>query len=207
MNVQKLKEAQIAFLAMYPQGFNSPEMIEIGKKHKMDKLTLFAHESFSPGALSNAQETTENMIKLVSRSSMVSMFEKPKFRDAVRAMTPGEKGDLADSLNDLLHGDEAKGFHQMLDILTKYRLAKWTLITVFRCYYYPDTDLLFKPTTVKNVVKHFELEGLVYKPRPSYDFFVEYRNAIAQMKAHVDSSLSPSNAAFSGFLMMAMDMV
>ncbi|MBT7122238.1 MAG: hypothetical protein HN948_04440, partial [Clostridia bacterium] len=126
--------------------------------------------------------------------------------DAVRAMTLDEKGYLTDSLNDLLHGDEAKGFHQMLDILTKYSLAKWTLITVFRCYYYPETDLLFKPTTVKNAVKIFELDGLIYKPRPSYDFFVEYRNAIAQMKAQVDPSLSPSNAAFSGFLMMAMEM-
>lgn len=176
-------------------------------KSTMDKLAQFAHESFSPGALGSAQETAENMIKLVSRSSMVSVFEKPKFRDAVRAMTPDEKGDLMESLNDLLHGDEAKGFHQMLDILTKYSLAKWTLITVFRCYYYPETDLLFKPTTVKNVVKNFELSGLVYKPRPSCDFFVEYRRAIADIKTHVDSSLSPSNAAFSGFLMMAMDMV
>ena len=206
MNTQKLKDAEKAFLAMYPLGFNTPEMIEIGKKHRMDKLVTFAHESFSPGALGNAQETAENIIKLVSRSSMVSVFEKPRFKDAVRAMTADEKGDLQDSLNDLLHGDEAKGFHQMLDILTKYSLAKWTLITVFRCYYYPETDLLFKPTTVKNAVKHFEIEPLIYKPRPSYDFFVEYRRAIAQMKALVDPSLSPSNAAFSGFLMMAMDM-
>lgn len=206
MNTKKLKEAEKAFLKMYPKGFNSPEMMEIRKKHKMDKLTQFAHESFAPHALLNAQECTENMIRLVSRSSMVSVFEKPKFRDAVRAMGAGEKADLRDSLKDLLHGDEARGFHQMLDILTKYSLAKWTLITVFRCYYYPETDLLFKPTTVKNVVKQFELDGLVYKPRPSYDFFVEYRKAIAQMKALVDPSLCPSNAAFSGFLMMAMDM-
>jgi hypothetical protein len=206
MNTQKLKDAEKTFLKIYPLGFNSPEMIEIGKKHKMDKLVQFAHESFSPSALENANETAENMIKLVSRSSMVSVFEKPKFRDAIRAMTHDEKGDLADSLSDLLHGDEAKGFHQMLDILTKYSLAKWTLITVFRCYYYPKTDLLFKPTTVKNVITYFELEGLKYKPRPSYDFFVEYRNAITDMKSMVSELLSPSFAAFSGFLMMTMEM-
>ena len=71
MNVRKLKDAEKAFLALYPQGFNSPEMMEMGKKHKMDKLVTFAHESFSPDALENAKEAAENMIKLVSRSSMV----------------------------------------------------------------------------------------------------------------------------------------
>ena len=206
MNTQKLKEAEKAFLEIYPLGFDSPEMVEIIKKHRMDKLVKFAHESFAPDALEHVQETADNMIKLVSRSSMVSVFEKPKFRDAVLAMAREEKEFLAESLAMLLHGDEAQGFHQMLDILTKYNLAKWTLITVFSCYYYPETDLLFKPTTVKNVVKHFELEDLLYKPRPSYDFFVEYRAAIADMKAQVNKSLSPSNAAFSGFLMMAMEM-
>lgn len=204
MNIQKLKQAEQAFFQMYPQGFNSPEMIEIGKKHKMDKLVAFAHESFSPDALEKVTESAENMIKLVSRSSMVSVFEKPKFRDAVRAMGSDDKTDLVDSLADVLHGDEALGFHRLLDILSKYSLAKWTLISVFRCYYFPETDLLYKPTTVKNVIKHFELTGLVYKPRPSYDFFVKYRNAITAMKKQVDESLSPSFAAFSGFLMMSM---
>jgi len=207
MNTQKLKDAEKAFLEMYPLGFGSPELLEMGRKHKMDKLVTFAQESFAPAALENAKETADNMIRLVSRSSMVSVFEKPKFRDAVRSMMLDEKNYLADGLAELLHGDEAKGFHQMLDILTKYSLAKWTLISVFRCYYYPETDLLFKPTTVKNVVKHFELDGLVYRPRPSYDFFVEYRAVIADMKLKVDPTLSPSNAAFSGFLMMAMEMV
>lgn len=206
MNIDKLKQAEQAFFAIYPQGFESPEMLEISKKHKMDKMVTFAHESFSPEALENTNDSAENMIKLVTRSSMVSVFEKPKFRDAVRSMTPDEKSDLVESLSELLHGDEAKGFHQMLDILTKHNLAKWTLISVFRCYYYPDKDLLFKPTTVKNVIKQFELEGLVYKPRPSYEFFVNYRDAINAMKREVSPSLSPSNAAFSGFLMMSTEL-
>lgn len=206
MNIDKLKQAEQAFFAIYPQGFESPEMLEISKKHKMDKMVTFAHESFSPEALENTNDSAENMIKLVTRSSMVSVFEKPKFRDAVRSMTPDEKSDLVESLSDLLHGDEAKGFHQMLDILTKHSLAKWTLISVFRCYYYPDKDLLLKPTTVKNVIKQFELKGLVYKPRPSYEFFVNYRDAINAMKDEVSPSLSPSNAAFSGFLMMSTEL-
>ena len=207
MNKEKLKEAEQAFFTLYPQGFDSEALRELGKKHRMDKIVAFAHDSFSPNALQNVQKAASDMTRLVSSSSMVSVFEKPRFRDAVNSMSPDEKEFLVDGLRNLLFGDEAKGFHQILDVLTRYNLAKWTLITVFRCYYYPETDLLYKPTTVKNVIKHFELDGLVYNPRPSYDFFVRYRDEINAMKNMVKGSVSNSNAGFSGFLMMSMDIV
>lgn len=205
MNLQRLKESEEIFFMRYPQGFDTPEIIEIGKKHRMDKYIVLAHEAFDKKEFKKTDEVIENMIKLVSRSSMVSLFEKPKFRDSVRSMGMDTKKDLAQSLYELLHGDEEKGFNQMLDILTGYKLAKWTLITVFRCYYYPDTDMLFKPTTVKGIIKKYELEDLVYKPRPSYDFFVRYRAIINEMKKEVHKDLSPNNATFSGFLMMTLD--
>lgn len=205
MNISKLKEAEKVFFMEYPQGFDSPEMVEISKKHKMDKLVAFAKDSFEPSALKDIDEAAENMIKMVTRSTMVSLFEKPKFRDTVRSMSQNEKTELVTGLDEFLHGDEEKGFNQLLDILIRYKLAKWTLMTVFRCYYYPQNDLLYKPTTVKNVINKYELEGLTYKARPSYDFFVKYRDAINNMKDKVDTSLSPSNASFSGFLMMTME--
>lgn len=207
MNIDKLKQAQKTFLSRYPKGFQSEEMIAISKKHKLDKIAQFVSENLAPDALDDTDTASENMIKIVSRSSMVSVFEKPKFRDAVRSMPNEDKQMLVDSLKELLYGEEAKGFNMMLDLLIKYGIAKWPLISVFRCYYNPHTDLLLKPTTVKNVIKFFELEGLVYKPRPSYDFYVKYRNAINVMKSKVDASLAPNNPAFSGFLMMAMDML
>lgn len=75
----------------------------------------------------------------------------------------------------------------------------------FLAYYRPDYDVFLKPTTVKNVIATFELEGLKYNPTPSYDFYKTYRQAINEMKKIVDSSLSPNNPSFSGFLMTAMD--
>lgn len=207
MNIKKLKQAQDAFYAIYPQGFDSPQMVQVGKRHTMHKIVPFAQEVFAIENIKDVEETAENMIRLVTRSSMVSVFEKPKFRDAVRNMDMMEKSQLVHSLNMLLHGDEEKGFNLMLEVLLRHGLAKWTLITVFRCYYYPETDLLFKPTTVKNIISTFELEDLIYKPRPSYEFFVKYRAAINEMKMNVDENFRRSNAAFSGFLMMAMDMI
>ncbi len=203
MNITKLKAAEKDFFTKYPEGFQSPEMKEISKKHRVEKMVTLAHSSFNPESLGNIEEACENMIKLVTRSSMVSLFEKPKFRDAVRAMNSDEQQVLVTGLGELLHGDEEKGFNQLVELLALYKLAKWTLITVFRCYYYPQTDLLYKPTTVKNVIKTYEL-NLMYKPRPTYEFFTKYRQAINSMKQQVHPSLAPNNAAFSGFLMMTM---
>jgi hypothetical protein len=207
MNIAKLKQAQEAFYSIYPGGFDNPEIVQIGKKHKMTKLIDFAHEAFSKENIKNVEETAENMVRLVTRSSMVSLFEKPKFRDAVRGMDMIEKSKLVHSLDMLLHGNEEAGFNLMLEVLIRHQLAKWTLISVFRCYYYPTTDLLYKPTTVKNVIKTFELVDMIYKPRPSYEFFVKYRDAINEMKTYVDKNFKHSNAAFSGFLMMTVDMI
>ena len=207
MNLIKLKQAQEAFYSIHPQGFDGPEMIQMGRRHNMDKIVPFAQDVFSKEKIKDVEETAENMVRLVSRSSMVSLFEKPKFRDAVRGMDMMEKTQLVHSLDMLLHGDEEKGFNLMLEVLTRHQIAKWTLISVFRCYFYPETDLLYKPTTVKKVINVFEISGLVYKPRPSYEFFVKYRDTINEMKMHVDKNLRPNNAAFSGFLMMAMDLI
>ena len=207
MNIAKLKQAQAAFYSIYPQGFDSPQMVQMGKRHNMVKTVSFAHEAFSKKAVKDVEETADNMVRLVARSSMVSLFEKPKYRDAVRDMDILEKTQLVHSLDMLLHRDEERGFNLMLEVLLRHGLAKWTLMTVFRCYYYPETDLLYKPTTVKKVIDTFELEGMTYKPRPSYEFFVKYRDAINEMKMHVDENFRRSNAAFSGFLMMAADMI
>ena len=59
-----------------------------------------------------------------------------------------------------------------------------------------------KPTTTKGIISHFEIEGLEYNPTPTYAFYKKYRSLINKMKKEVDVSLSPSNAAFCGFLMM-----
>ncbi len=204
MNIAKLKEAEQAFFDEYPDGFDSVEMKAMAEKHKLNKLTVFAHNGFNPFALQDIDSTSENMIKLVSRSSMVSVFEKLKFRDAIRELSLEQKEQLIEGLRNLLHEDEERGFNQILELFSQFKIAKWPLMTVFRCYYYPETDLLFKPTTVKSILQKYELTELVYRPMPSYAFFKGYRDAINTMKTLVSPLLSVENAAFSGFLMMTM---
>jgi len=205
MNINKLKDAESKFMMDYPEGFMDPEMIKIGKKHKIEKMTKDAQEFFAIEAFDDTPLVVEHFYKIVSRSSMVSMFEKPKFRDAVQVMSLAEKEMLAQGLKEVLHGDEEKGFNLMLDVLLIYKLAKWPLMTVCQAYFRPLEEIFIKPTTAKGVIKYFELEGLQYKPRPSYAFYKAYRDVINKMKEEVNSSLAPSNAAFSGFLMMMME--
>lgn len=205
MNVKTLRVAEEKFMMMYPGGFDNPEMVEIGKKHKVDKISAQVQEDFIVENFKDIEEMSEKIIKLVTRSSMVSLFEKPKFRDHVRSLSMEDKTLLVEAIKELMHGDEEKGFNQLTTMLKPYKLAKWTLVSVFLAYYRPTYDVFLKPTTVKGVINTFELEGLKYSPTPTYEFYVKYREAINEMKTKVDESLSPNNPAFSGFLMMVME--
>lgn len=199
----KLHAAEAAFLAQFPQGFADPEMEKIGKKHRMTPMIEFARESFSEKALSgNVQLAADNMVKAVSRSSMVSLFEKPKFRDFVKAMDEHEKAFLVNALRQQLHGKQAAGFEAMVDILKTGKLAKWSLSTIIPAYYKPTREVFVKPTTAKGILKFFDIADPVYHPTPTWDFYRKYRKLINDSKKEVSKSLSPSNAAFSGFLMM-----
>ena len=205
MNLEKLKEAESAFLNKYPEGFEHPDMQAMGKKHGMSKRITQAQSLFAKSKFRDYEEICANMTKIISASSMVSLFEKPKFRDLVKTLTEKEKRNLSNGLKNFLHNDQEKGFNNILHILREYKMAKWTLMTIIPTYFNPIQEVFVKPTTTKNVIATFELEGLLYKPQPSWEFYQGYREAILEMKDSVDSRLSPSNAAFSGFLMMVMN--
>lgn len=200
----KLKAAEREFLRCFPEGFSDPEMQAIGKKHAMNRMVGMAQELFSKDALQDIDAGAENMIKVVSRSSMVSMFEKPKFRDFVRRLSAGDRTFLVRALTELLHGQQQSGFEALVDILQTEKLAKWSLTSIIPAYYAPAEEVFVKPTTAKNVISFFAVPDLVYKPRPSWEFYTGYRDLINNSKITVDPALSPSNAAFSGFLMMTM---
>ena len=104
MNIKRLKQLERDFLARYPEGFDSPEMKEVVKRHKPDKMYKLAQESFEAFKFDNPSFIIDKMIEIVTKSSMVSLFEKPKFRDYVKAMDYDEKEALSDALREFLHG-------------------------------------------------------------------------------------------------------
>ncbi len=204
MNLGKLKQAEETFLQRYPGGFDNPEIIAIRKKkHNVDKMIAFAQESFSKRNFKLPDQIVQNMIKVVSRSSVISVFEKPRFRDFAEALSSEDRKWLSDALEELLHGKEQIGFETILDMLKSGKLAKWSLMTICQTYFHPQRDVLVKPTTVKGIIEYFELKNLQYKPTPTWAFYDAYRSTIHEMKSKVDKSLSPSNAAFSWFLLLS----
>lgn len=204
MNIDKLKEAEAQFFQQYPGGFADPDMVSIRKRHKVEKMTELAQASFKKSYFKDPRRISDNMVKVVGRSSMVSMFEKPKFRDLVSMQNNADLRTLTNGLKDYLHGNQQRGFEAMVEILVTQKLAKWSVLTIIPNYYHPDTEVFVKPTTAKGVIKHFELEGVDYKPLPSWEFYSRYRSLILDMRSQVDPSLAPSNAAFCGFLMMSL---
>ena len=204
MNLKKLKQAEALFLARYPKGFTDPKMAVIGKKHNMNRMIEQVQESFAKPEFKDSRAIVEDMARYVGRSSMVSMFEKPKYRDFVRSLNSVEQEALASGLKNQLHGDQQLGFEMVLSVLQSRKLAKWSLISILPVYFHPLDEVFVKPTTAKGVISHFELEGLEYKPQPSWEFYETYRRHILSMKKKVKNSLSPNNAAFTGFLMMSL---
>ncbi|MCB1645371.1 MAG: hypothetical protein KDI36_07955 [Pseudomonadales bacterium] len=202
MNLEKLRQAEADFLSQYPGGFSHPDIQAIGKKHNVTRMTEQTQTLLSKDAFKQTGPVLDSLIKIVSRSSMVSLFEKPKFRDYINGLDRDEREALAMGFQLMLHGKQEKGFDMVLDILARGKIAKWSLMTITPLYMRPAQEVFVKPTTAKNVIRYLELENLEYKPRPSWAFYEEFRRQILDMKQRVDPSLSPSNAAFTGFLMM-----
>ena len=204
MNLSKLRDAEAQFLFRYPGGFENEEMQQvIAKRHNVVKLSEFAATALAKKNFTKPGTLLDDIVKIVSRSSMVSMFEKPKFRDYVNGLARSDREYLLTGYKRLLHGKQEQGFNDVLDVLTEGKLAKWSLMTIHLHHLRPQKEVFVKPTTTKNVIRQFELEDLEYRPRPRWSFYERYRSVIDDMKAQLDPSLSPNNAAFTGFLMMS----
>src|SRR5215210_1158199 len=139
MNLRKLKQAEKVFLHRYPGGFDNPELITARvKKYKPDQMIALAQECFFEQNFSHPTRIVQGMLKVISRSSITSVFEKAKFKNFANALFPEEREFLSNGLNQLLHGEEQTGFEMMLDLFKSRKLAKWTLITVCQTYFHPQ---------------------------------------------------------------------
>lgn len=124
MNIKKLLQAEEAIFERYPGGFSNLEMIAILKHHNLDRMVELAQKSFKKRNFMFPDSIVENMIKVITRSSLVSLFEKPRFRYFARSLPPFERQGPAQGLEELLHGNEQSGFEIILAILRTGKLAK-----------------------------------------------------------------------------------
>ena len=202
MNLKKLKQAEAEFLALYPGGFDDSGMAPVKKKHNVDKLSEFAQSNLTRTHFNRPEHICDTLVRVISRSSMVSMFEKPRFRDFVHTLNSHEKEHLALAFEKRLYGRSKRaGFDEILGMLSHHKIAKWPLISAVPYYVAPRKEAFVKPTTAKGIIAYLEITDMQYKPRPSWEFYSAYLKLLQQVRREVHPSLSPNNAALSGFLM------
>ena len=205
MNLNKLDLLEREFLARFPEGWNTEELVQIGKKHKLQKHIDYIHKVCAKENMQQGLSVYMDVMKVVSNSSMVSVFEKVRFRDFVKEIDDTDKHELMGSIFEMLHGDEEEGFTRLISLLSFYKLAKWPIITVWLAYWDVDYQVFVKPTTVKKIINYLELEDISYSSKANYQFYTKYRAYINELKKHVDKRIQTSNPAFSGFFMMTIN--
>jgi hypothetical protein len=202
MNTERLKAAEAAFLSRYPQGFDDPGLETVRKRHNVGRLAEFAAEKLERSRFSRPDEVLKTVERIVSRSSMVSRFEKPRFREFVTALSGHEKDFFVQSLAQRLFGpDQEAGFAAVVSMLTGYGAAKWPVVSAVPFYFAPTSEAFVKPTTAKRVIAFLEVEGLKYTTRPDWQFYTGYRSVLDEVRERVAPSLGGNYAALSGFLM------
>ncbi|WP_321467803.1 hypothetical protein [Halarcobacter sp.] len=204
-NIEKLKDLEAEFLESYPKGFNDEEILKIIKRFKSEKFEEEVRTLFEKNNFSNPDIICNNFLKIISKSPLISLFEKPKLRDAINQMGMYEKDMLSISIYDFLYGSKKNAIETMVEILSKYRLAKWTIITLIPYYFYRKKEYFIKPTTTKNILKYFEVENIIYKPTPTYEFYKEYKKFLNSLKKEASKTLTKDNAGFTGFLKMSLE--
>ena len=203
-NLDRLRQAETEFLLVYPQGFADPAIAPLRRKHNVDRLVRHAQEHFTRLACQRPDAVCEALLRTVSRSSMVARFEKPRFREFIGSLGSDERATLAFAVEQRLHGRRRQGFELMLGMLAGHGLAKWSLISAVPFYFSPRREVFVKPTTAKRILTWLEVEDLHYRPEPSWAFYTGFRRLLRRIRREVPPSLSPTNAALTGFLMMSL---
>ncbi|QJW47805.1 hypothetical protein HA075_19850 [bacterium BFN5] len=74
MNKAKLKAAEEKFIMRYPGGFTHPQMLELAKKHKVEKMKQLAQDRFAIEKFGSSSGIIDSMGKVVSQSSLFKIF-------------------------------------------------------------------------------------------------------------------------------------
>lgn len=204
MNLGTLRRAEAAFLAVYPKGFEDPAIQAVRRKHNVHRLVRYAGEALTRDRCRRPDAVCDALLAVVGRSSMVARFDKPRFRDFVAGLNGDERETLAYAVEQRLHGRKAQGFELMRGMLAPYGLARWPVISAVPFYHAPRREAFVKPSTVKRILTWLEVEDLRYHPTPSWTFYRGFQRLLLAIRREVSPSLSPTNAALTGFLMMSL---
>ena len=130
MNLEKLKGYESEFLEQYPKGFDDTNFFPTMKSFNPLKLEEFAKEVLKKENFQNPSFVVDGFFKIVQKSVMVSLFDKLKLKDALNTLNSYEKDMLSIEIYELLYGNKKEGFEGLVEFLSQYQLAKWTIVSV-----------------------------------------------------------------------------
>ncbi len=189
----------LLFLSKFPDGLNDEMWIELGKKHKPNKIIETINNELSED---NLKEMLENedyktictlVLKLVKKATVVSVFEKVAFQNFINDETTNK--DFALAFFDLLYNYNEKSFNEMVSVLAMYKqdknknACKWPVITFFISYKDPNKFVILKPNTVKQTAKILEF-NIEYSSTPN---FKTYTNVINMVENYRENSMICKN--------------
>ncbi|XPV53703.1 MAG: hypothetical protein ACNI3H_01090 [Halarcobacter ebronensis] len=106
MNIEKLKDLEAEFFEEYPKAFEDERLLKLMKKFNPSKLEELSKQYFHKDNFSQPEIVCENFIKIVSKSVVVSFYDKMKLKDAIKDMGMYQKDMFSIALYDLLHGNK-----------------------------------------------------------------------------------------------------
>jgi len=163
------------FLKQFPGGFYGKRFLDEERDYK-DELARVAQQLLSKDVLlplmvaENYQQVFELANKLVQyqkkdcKNNLPSPFEKVAFRDGFKKLNNPKA--FARSLFEYLHGDGdlEQRFTCFAQVLVQMEAAKWPIITTFRFFLFPATDVSIKPVNLKRAAELSRFE-INYKPQ------------------------------------------
>lgn len=179
--------AKEQFLKQFPGGFYDKKLLDRERDYK-DELSRVAERLLAKDVLlalmeaENYQQVFENANELVSykkkkvENNLPSLFEKMAFKAGFKKLDDPKA--FAVSLFEYLHGegDLEPRFNRFAQVLGQMGADKWPIITTFRFFLFPATDVYIKPRNLQRAADASRFE-VNYRPQLNwltYDFVMKF---------------------------------
>lgn len=166
------------FLKAFPDGFSSPEFIDMELTYKRVASEQICHD-LSVGAIDEAIACGDYdgfaawVMSGLQKTNLVSPYEKARFGDAMKK--PAFREVYAPALRDLLHGNFDASFGPYVALLKSEDAASWPLVTYFPFLHDPRHHAFMKPEVMKLCALRLGFD-LQYDTPPSIEV---YRSLLA----------------------------
>ena len=199
MNYQYLDDL---FLLRFPQGFADEEFKNSAKRHRTsDKILAIIKNDFDVASLQREDTYQINknialILKIVTMSSMISVFEKVAFRNYLADSKIHET--FLQALYDLITKKDHESFDNFVCVLnlrkreTNKRVATWPLVTFFLLYFDEYHEIFIKPNTIKRLIKLLEFD-VEYVSYPNYETYQKIKEMVETYKKQSNLVKGQSN--------------